>query len=197
MTAQQHGWGASSPWVLRWSHLVRSAGHVLDIASGAGRHSLYFAAQGHEVTAVDRDETALAALRARDAQDAPKAGTIQTVVADLETQPWPFSQSFDAIVMTNYLWRPLWPVLQKALRPGGVLIMETFALGQETIGKPSRPAFLLAPGEALQLAGSLRIVAFEDGFEPPSDTYSAGRFVQRLVATTAETQPPALGRMSV
>jgi SAM-dependent methyltransferase len=84
---------------------------VLDIASGAGRHSLYFAAQGHEVTAVDRDETALAALRARDAQDAPKAGTIQTVVADLENQPWPFSQSFDAIVMTNYLWRPLWPAL--------------------------------------------------------------------------------------
>jgi len=197
LTAQQHGWGASSPWVLRWSHLVRSAGHVLDIASGAGRHSLYFAAQGPEVTAVDRDETALAALRARDAQDAPKSGTIQTVVADLENQPWPFSQSFDAIVMTNYLWRPLWPALQSALRPGGVLIMETFALGQETIGKPSRPAFLLAPGEALQLAGSLRIVAFEDGFEPPSDTYSAGRFVQRLVATTAETPPPALGRMSV
>ena len=183
--------------MLRWSHLVRSAGHVLDIASGAGRHSLYFAAQGHEVTAVDRDETALAALRVRDAEDAPKAGTIHTVVADLENQPWPFSQSFDAIVMTNYLWRPLWPALQSALRPGGVLIMETFALGQETIGKPSRPAFLLAPGEALQLAGSLRIVAFEDGFEPPSDTYSAGRFVQRLVATTTETPPPALGRMSV
>ena len=170
---------------------------MLDIACGAGRHSLYFAAQGHEVTAVDRDETALAALRARDADDASKAGAIHTVVADLENAPWPFSQSFDAIVMTNYLWRPLWPVLQGALRPGGVLIMETFALGQETIGKPSRPAFLLAPGESLQLAGSLRIVAFEDGFEPPSDTYSAGRFVQRLIATTAETPPPALGRMSV
>jgi SAM-dependent methyltransferase len=170
---------------------------VLDIACGAGRHSLYFAAQGHEVTAVDRDETALAALRARDADDASKAGTIHTVVADLENEPWPFSQSFDAIVMTNYLWRPLWPLLQGALRPGGVLTMETFALGQETIGKPSRPAFLLAPGESLQLAGSLRIVAFEDGFEPPSDTYSAGRFVQRLVTTTAETPPPALGRMSV
>ena len=170
---------------------------MLDIACGAGRHSLYFAAQGHDVTAVDRDEAALAALRARHADDAPKAGIIRIMMADLENEPWPFSQPFDAIVMTNYLWRPLWPALQKALRPGGALIMETFALGQETIGKPSRPAFLLAPGEALQLAGSLRIVAFEDGFEPPSDTYSAGRFVQRLVATTAETPPPALGRMSV
>ena len=75
---------------------------MLDIASGAGRHSLYFAAQGHEVTAVDRDETALAALRVRDAEDAPKAGTIHTVVADLENQPWPFSQSFDGIVMTKF-----------------------------------------------------------------------------------------------
>ena len=170
---------------------------MLDIACGAGRHSLYFAAQGHEVTAVDRDEVALAALQSRHLDSTPQMGTIKTVPADLEGGPWPFSQPFDAIVMTNYLWRPLWPVLQGALRPGGVLIMETFALGQETVGKPSRPAFLLAPGESLQLAGSLRIVAFEDGFEPPSDTYSAGRFVQRLIATTAETPPPALGRMSV
>ena len=182
---------------MRWAHLVQSAGQVLDVACGAGRHSLYFAAQGNDVTAVDRDEAALAALRVRDSDDAAKAGTIRTVLADLENDPWPFSQSFDAIVMTNYLWRPLWPALQKALKPGGVLIMETFALGQETIGKPSRPAFLLAPGEALQLAGALRIVAFEDGFETPSDAQPAGRFVQRLVATTADTPPPALGRMSV
>lgn len=167
------------------------------MASGAGRHSLYFAAQGFQVTAVDRDETALAALRARHSESILPSGTINTVVADLEGAPWPFSRQFDAIVMTNYLWRPLWPFLRQALLPGGVLVMETFALGQETIGKPSRPAFLLGPGEALQLVGSLRIVAFEDGFEPPSDTNPAGRFVQRLVATTADTPPSALGRISV
>jgi len=73
--------------------------------------------------------------------------------------------------------------------------METFALGQETIGKPSRPAFLLAPGEALQLAGDLRVVAYEDGFEPPSEASPTGRYVQRLTATSPGTPSSPLGRM--
>jgi SAM-dependent methyltransferase len=195
MTAQSHGWGAIAPWVARWAHLVPSNGHVLDVASGAGRHSLYFATQGHPVTAVDRDADALISLQARHAALPKPAGRLKTLCADIENAPWPLSETFDAIVMTNYLWRPLWPALRSALAPGGVLVMETFALGQETIGKPSRPAFLLAPGEALQLAGDLRVVAYEDGFEPPSEASPTGRYVQRLTATSPGTPSSPLGRM--
>jgi hypothetical protein len=89
----------------------------------------------------------------------------------------PVPRQFDAVVVTNYLWRPLWPTLRDSLAPGGVLIYETFAAGQETVGKPSRPDFLLQSGELLNLCAGLRVIAFEDGFidNPP-------RFVQRIAA---------------
>jgi hypothetical protein len=81
------------------------------------------------------------------------------------------------VVVTHYLWRPLLPVIVGSVAPGGVLIYETFAAGNETVGKPSRPDFLLQPGELLQATAGLRTVAFEDGFEPSPD-----RFVQRIAA---------------
>jgi len=105
-------------------------------------------------------------------------GVADLVVADIEGAPWPLpGRRFDAIVVTNYLSRPLLPTLTASLAPGGVLLYETFAAGNETVGRPSRPDFLLAPGELLGAATGLRIVAYEDGFLANPD-----RFVQRLAA---------------
>jgi hypothetical protein len=100
------------------------------------------------------------------------------VQGDIENGPWPLGQrSFGAVLVTNYLWRPLWPTLLAALAPGAVLVCETFAHGQQLIGKPSRPDFLLMPGELLSLCAGLRVIAFEDGFEEAPQ-----RYVQRIVA---------------
>jgi SAM-dependent methyltransferase len=162
-----------SRWVARWAHLVPPGGAVLDVAAGSGRHARWFAAHGHPVVALDRDPAALASLRAIADVDARDA--------DLESAPWslPADARFAAVVVTHYLHRPLWPDLIDALAPGGVLIYETFARGNQTVGKPSNPAFLLAPGELLEAVRSrLRVVAFEDGFvAAPREA-----FVQRICA---------------
>jgi hypothetical protein len=100
------------------------------------------------------------------------------ICADIENGPWPFAgQTFGCVVVTHYLWRPLLPTLMNSVAPGGVLIYETFAAGNESVGKPSRPDFLLQPGELLRVTEGLRTVAYEDGFEASPD-----RFVQRIVA---------------
>lgn len=163
-----HGTEQASPWVARFSHLVPAGGDVLDVACGRGRHLRWFQGRGHPVTGVDRDAEALASL----------AGVGETVLADIEDGSWPFGERrFAGVVVTNYLWRPLFPRLLAAVAPGGVLLHETFAQGNETVGKPSRPDFLLAPGELLQAYAGLRVVAYEDGFlEGPE------RFVQRIAA---------------
>ncbi|MEW6369481.1 MAG: class I SAM-dependent methyltransferase [Pseudomonadota bacterium] len=147
-----------SHWVGRFAPLV-PAGEVLDLACGSGRHARLFARLGHPVLAVDRDRQALAS--------AAGAG-IATLEVDLEEEgaAWPFETGrFAGIVVTNYLHRPLMANLIASLAPGGVLIYETFALGNEAFGKPSNPAFLLRPGELLDLAAGagLRVLAFEDG----------------------------------
>jgi SAM-dependent methyltransferase len=170
-----HGTEEASPWIQRWTHLVPPGGTVLDLACGRGRHLRWFAARGHRVTGVDRDAEALATL----------AGVAETVAADIENGPWPFAgRTFDAVVVTNYLWRPLFPQILAAVAPGGVLLHETFAQGNETVGKPSRPDFLLAPGELLCAYGELRVVGYEDGFlEAPE------RFVQRIAAVRERPGP--------
>ncbi|MGH8732391.1 MAG: class I SAM-dependent methyltransferase [Burkholderiales bacterium] len=134
--------------MLRWAPLV-TRGPVLDVASGSGRHSRVFGAL--EVVAVDRERQSIAGVR--------------FVQADLEDgSPWPFAgQRFGGIVVTNYLHRPLLPILRDALEAGGVLIYETFMLGNERYGKPSNPNFLLKPGELLQAFSALTVVAFEQG----------------------------------
>lgn len=168
-----HGSGEASAWVQRWSHLVRTGGTVLDVACGHGRHMRWFAARGHAVTGVDRSADAIAAV----------ASLGEAVLADIESGPWPLltpsaaPRQFDAVVVTHYLWRPLLPVIGQSIAPGGVLIYETFASGNETVGKPSRPDFLLQPGELARAFGHLRIVAYEDGFLPQPE-----RFVQRVAA---------------
>jgi SAM-dependent methyltransferase len=139
-----------SAWVTRWAALV-TRGPVLDVASGSGRHARFFSTQGFEVTAVDRD-----------AQTIPR---VRFVKADLEDgSPWPFAgERFGAIVVTNYLHRPLFPLIAAALDEGGTLIYETFMLGNERYGRPSNPNFLLRPGELLAAFGALTVVAFEQG----------------------------------
>jgi SAM-dependent methyltransferase len=148
-----------SDWVMRWAAAIRPAGSVLDVACGSGRHAQYLAARGHRVEAVDRDAAALAMLE--------KIPGITTRCADLEAGAWPFEgAAFDAIVVTNYLYRPLLPAIAAALAAGGVLIYETFRTGNESYGKPSSPAFLLHPGELLAFAldARLQVAAFEDGY---------------------------------
>jgi SAM-dependent methyltransferase len=173
---------APSAWVRRFAALVRPGGTVLDVACGSGRHVRWLATQGLKVTGVDRHEDAVAPLR----------GLAEIVVADLEGAPWPLpDRRFDAVVVANYLWRPLWPALRAALAPGGVLIYETFADGQQLIGKPSRPDFLLQPGELLRACAGLRVVAFEDGFEA-----APARYVQRIAAVAevpGAAEPPRYG----
>lgn len=168
-----HASGTASPWLLRWAHLLPPGGRVLDVACGRGRHLRWAAGRGHRVTGIDRDAAALA-----ESADLAADGAAELITADIEGGPWPCAgRSFDAVLVFNYLWRPLWPHLLASLAPGGVLVYETFAAGNETVGKPSRPDFLLQPGELITRCEGLHIVAFEDGFLD-----SPARFVQRVVA---------------
>lgn len=157
----QHGTGPVSDWVARFLPLVRSGGTVLDLACGKGRHAIHAARLGYQVTAIDRNAEALGQLR--------NIGGITPIEHDLETEDAaiPLSAgSLDGIIVTNYLHRPLFGQLAGLLAPGGVLIYETFAIGNEQFGKPSNPAFLLAEGELLQVFGSLTVIAFEQGIMP-------------------------------
>ena len=175
-----HGDEAASAWVRRWSHLVPSGARVLDVACGSGRHVRWFAQRGCKVTGIDRDAAATQPLHA----------IAEIVDADIENGPWPLeAREFDAVVVTNYLWRPLAARIVASVADGGTLIWETFAAGNETIGKPSNPNFLLRPGELLQFAAGLRVVAYEDGFE--SDP---ARYVQRIVAVREPSCRPEPAR---
>ena len=135
----------------------------------------YLAQQGHAVVGVDRDAQAIAAV----------AELGEAVQADIENASWPLGhRQFGAVVVTNYLWRALWPNILSSLVPGGVLIYDTFAAGNQTVGKPSRPDFLLQPGELLSRCADLHVIAYEDGFLSAPE-----RFVQRIVAVHTKTTP--------
>lgn len=167
-----------SPWVRRWAALLPAGASVLDVACGSGRHLRWFAQRGCRVTGVDRDAEAVEPLRA--------LGEI--VVADIENGPWPLAgRRFDAVVVTNYLWRPLLPAIVDSVAEGGVLIYETFAAGNQTVGKPSRADFLLQPGELLRAAQGLRVVGYEDGFLSGPD-----RYVQRIAAVREAAATPGV-----
>lgn len=174
-----HGTEPASGWVQRWSHLVKPQGVVLDVACGRGRHARWFYERNYALALVDIDQTAIYSI----AETIPIPGSrCEVVVADIENGPWPFAdRQFDAVVVTNYLWRALMPTLLVSLAPGGVLIYETFTQGNETVGKPSRPDFLLRNGELLEMCRGLRIVAFEEGFHSGREGQSP-RFVQRIAA---------------
>ena len=165
---QGHEIAAPSAWVTRWAKLI-PPGRVLDVACGGGRHARFLAHLGYSVTAVDREPQAIESVR--------------FIQADLEDgSPWPLpGERFQAIVVTNYLHRPLFPVLADSLAPGGVLLYETFMQGNERYGKPSNPAFLLRPGELWQAFSGLQVIAFEQGTaaEPKA------AMMQRLCAVRA------------
>lgn len=173
-----HSTQTPSDWVQRWTHLVRPASTVLDVACGHGRHMRWFREHGHTVTGVDRSSEAGA--------DASKWG--EFCLADIESAAWPWLSSemasdvtrqFDVVVVCNYLWRPLMPRILQSLKPDGLLIYETFAAGNETVGKPSRSDFLLRRGELLEWCQGMRIHAFEDVFRD-----NPARFVQGIAART-------------
>lgn len=148
---------APSAWVERFAGLVPVGGPVLDVACGGGRHTRLFLTRGHPVTAVDRDISALEDLGAR--------ADLERLQVDLEDgRPFPLAgRRFAGVVVTNYLHRPLFPTLIETIVPGGVLIYETFVLGNERFGRPSNPDHLLRPGELLEVVrGALRVVAYED-----------------------------------
>ena len=173
-----------SPWIVRFAHLVPREATVLDLACGHGRHARFFAGRGARVLALDRDADALSAL----------AGIrgVDTRVADLEAGGWPLGdECFDAIVVTNYLHRPLFAPMLAALAPDGALLYETFAAGNEAYGRPSNPAFLLERNELVEVLGKrLTIVAFEQGH---SSTQGRDAVVQRVAAVgTARAWPPLL-----
>jgi SAM-dependent methyltransferase len=171
MDAPLHGLTPPSEWIQRYAALIRPHGNVLDVACGGGRHMKLLASMGLHCTGIDRSGEALGHAGAHG----------EVIEADIEAKPWPLpGRRFDAVVVTHYLWRPLFPHLIDSLLDGGVLLYETFAIGHETVGKPSRPEFLLREGELLELAHQhrLRVVAFEDVWlDHPR------RRIQRIAAT--------------
>lgn len=148
-----------SDWVVQHAPRIPAGGRVLDLACGRGRHARLLAGQGWPVLAVDRDESAIA--------DLSGVAGVETRLLDLEGDQWPLAgESFAGIVVANYLWRPRMTDLLALLAPGGVLIYETFMLGNEVYGKPSSPKFLLQPGElrtCIAQAG-LQEIAFAEGY---------------------------------
>jgi SAM-dependent methyltransferase len=168
MRMKAHGVEAPSEWVVRWAPLI-THGTVLDVACGSGRHAKYFLGRNLKVVAVDREPQVI-----------PGARFVQ---ADLEGgKPWPFAgERFEGIVVTNYLHRPLFPRLLEALAPGGVLLYETFMLGNERFGRPSNPEFLLRPGELREAFGELTEIGFEEG----AVALPKPAMIQRLCAVRA------------
>jgi SAM-dependent methyltransferase len=152
-----HGPSEASAWVRRFADRIPAGGPVLDLAAGGGRHTRFLVGRGHPAVAVDRDVTGLA-----DLQTSP---AVTILAADLEDgRPWPLGdRRFAGVVVTNYLHRPLLPAIVAAVAPGGCLIYETFAAGNERLGKPSNPDFLLRPGELLEaVRGRLTVLAYEN-----------------------------------
>jgi SAM-dependent methyltransferase len=154
---------ASGPagWLTQHAHLLPAAGTALDVACGRGRHALWLAGRGLVVEAIDRDAEAITALNAlAQERDLP----LHARVADLESgTPGLGAGAYDVIVAVHYLHRPLFPALVAALRPGGLLIYETFTRAQAARGKPTNPAFLLEPGELPRLVAPLEVIASREG----------------------------------
>jgi SAM-dependent methyltransferase len=172
-----------SAWIVRFAPVVSAGAPVLDLACGQGRNTRFFFARGHPVTAVDVDISRL--------EDIAGHPGLEVVHADLEDgSPWPLpGRRFGAVVVTNYLWCPLFSHIIEAIDVEGVLLYETFALGNEAHGRPISPDFLLRPGELIErVQGRLQIVAYEHGFvERPRPMVR-----QRICAVCTE-RPVALG----
>ena len=145
---------SASAWIERWHKNFGSGSKVLDLACGGGRHGRLFLEKGATVTFIDIDTAGVSDLVAHD--------RAEVVQADLESNPWPLDdRQFDAIVVTNYLHRPLFPRLIAAVAPGGWLFYETFAVGNERYGRPTNPDFLLKHDELKnQVSGELEVIGY-------------------------------------
>jgi SAM-dependent methyltransferase len=177
--------GPASPWVIRFAPLIAAGGEVLDYASGRGRHARWLAQQGWRVEAVDSDAVALAELHG--------VAGVRTREADLEHGIWPFlGHRFGGVVVTNYLFRPRFELLLDLVAPGGILIYETFMVGNERFGKPSNPAFLLAPNELLRrVHDGWTVVAFEQGLVSEPRPAAVQRICAVKAAGKVSALPPA------
>ena len=146
--------GTPSPWIGRFADRIAMAGAVVDIACGGGRHGRLFLERGHPVTFVDRDAAGVA--------DLARQTGVEIIEADLEGAAWPLAgRSFAGVVVTNYLWRPILSRIVGLTAPGGLLLYETFAQGNEAYGRPRNPDFLLAPGELFEaVRGQLEVIAY-------------------------------------
>lgn len=177
----QHALSKPSEWICRWSDLVSTCGTVLDVACGYGRHMKWFQSRGCAVFGVDQSTDAVLSAR--------QWGTVAQ--ADIEHEPWPYvvassdgvkPQQFDAVVVCNYLWRPLLSTLLACVKTDGLILYETFSAGNETVGRPRNPDFLLRPGELLHMCLDFRIIAYEDVYLPTPE-----RYVQRIVAQRVQS----------
>jgi SAM-dependent methyltransferase len=167
----RHGRPEPDPWIVSWLARLPAGARVLDFACGTGRHARAAVALGMSVVAVDRDAEALAQV----------GEGVDVVLSELEVAPWPFAPAaFDAVIVANYLFRPRLDLLCGLIRPTGVLLYQTFAVGNESFGRPRNPDFLLRPGELLEAArrNGLHVLAYEDGVlgSPPRAR------IQRIVA---------------
>ena len=145
-----------SPWVVKHADSVKAGGDVLDLACGGGRHTRFFLERGNRVMAVDINTASLS--------DLSENTDLALMEVDLENGPWPLGNAtFDAVVVVNYLWRPLFPKLREAVKHGGVLIYDTFGEGNEAYGKPSNPDFLLKEGELTDWFSDWEIVELQHG----------------------------------
>ena len=167
---KKHENSRPSDWVLKWSSLIIKKGKVLDIACGGGRHSVFFANGGYFVTALDKDVSRL-----------PHNPRIKTIKSDIEDlSAWPLAgEKFNGIIVTNFLYRPLFPILSRSLFPNGVLIYETFGMGNECYGRPRNKRFLLEPGELLEaFSKDFIIIAYENGIR----SIPSPAVIQRIIA---------------
>jgi rhodanese-related sulfurtransferase len=164
-----------SGWLLENADLLPRGGRVLDVAAGRGRHALLLAAAGFSVHAIDRDAAALTTIanvsraaelavttEALDLEDGTEGRTVPAL-SEVEGSLALAADSYDAILVFNYLHRPLMPALSAALKPGGVIFYETFLIGQAERGHPKNPAFLLQPGELATLVSPLTILRSREG----------------------------------
>ncbi len=146
-----------SPWVVKHGGMIPPGGTVLDVACGAGRHGRFFRSLGHPVVMLDRDITKVA--------DMASDGEVEIVARDLESgRPWPLTgRQFAGVIVVNYLHRPILPALVASVAPGGALIYDTFAVGNEAYGHPRNPDYLLHREELLiAVRPELVVMAYED-----------------------------------
>ena len=162
----QHSTPDPAVWLVHNLDLIRPGGTVLDVACGTGRNARFLAERGFTVRAIDRDADALESL----------PPSITTEAIDLESGDVSLgSRLYDAVIVFNYLHRPLMPAIVEAVARGGVLIYETFTAAQATRGRPRNAAFLLQDGELATLVTPLRILRRREGeFE--------GKFIASIAA---------------